>query len=99
MVPGLYRRVLPVVCRREVSERHPDRALRDEHGPQYLAEEVQMTAQADQLAAERLAAGTPIETWWYDMPPGLPAPLDQLGHGPSPRNMTISPDDRVDASN
>ena len=31
--------------------------------------------------------------------PGFQRPWTSWGHGPSPRNMTISPDDRVDASN
>lgn len=97
---GLYRRVLPVVCLREVthSPRFVHRALRDEKDPQYQIEAAQIDAQAAQLAAERLAHGTPIEAWHYDVPKDLPAPLDKLGFDPSPRRMTITPDDRVDAT-
>lgn len=105
-VPGLYRCVLPVVCLREVAE-GPDfggHALLDEHDPQYQVEEAQIKAEAAQAATERLAAGTPVEAWHYDLKDlpapfdQLPAPLDKLGRDPSPRRMTITPDDRVDAT-
>ena len=99
-VPGLYRRLLPVVCLREIrrSPRFVYHALNDEHDPQYLAEELQITAEAQQLEAEYLAAGTPIEVRGYELPEGLPAPLDNPRFDPSPREVTIGPDDRVDAS-
>jgi hypothetical protein len=105
-VPGLYRRVLPAVCLREVAH-SPGfgwHALLDEHDPQYQIEEARIKAEAAQLAAERLAEGAPIEAWHYDLKDlpapfdQLPAPLDKLGFDPSPRRMTITPDDRVDAS-
>ena len=106
-VPGLYRRVLPVVCRKEVtrSPRFVHHALRDEQDPQCVIEAAEITAQADQLAAERLAAGEPIECWWYDVKElpapfdQLPPPLNKLGHDPAPRNFTVYADDRIDARN
>jgi hypothetical protein len=105
-VPGLYRRVLPVACLREVthSPRFVHHALRDEKDPQHQIEAAQIEAQAAQLAAERLAEGAPIEAWHYDLKnlpapfDQLAAPLDKLGFDPSPRRMTITPDDRVDAT-
>ena len=105
-VPGLYRAVLPIVCLREVAHSPGfwGNALLDQHDPQYQIGEARIKAEAAQLAAERLAAGEPLECWWYDskdLPAPfdqLPAPLDKLGRPPSPRRMTITPDDRVDAS-
>ena len=99
-IEDLYRRVLSVVCLGEIrrSPRFVYRGLRDLHDPQAAVEEAEMAALAEQLAEQRLADGTPIECWSYDLPKGLPAPLDQLGHDPSPRRLTIYPDDRVDAS-
>ncbi len=99
-MPGLYRKVLPVVCLREISRspRFAYHGLRDLHDPQAVIEESEMEALAGQLAAERLADGIPIDAWWYDLPPGLPAPLDTLGHDPAPRRVTITADDRVDAT-
>lgn len=99
-IEGLYRRVLPVACLRGISHspRFAYHGLRDLHDPQAAVEETEMMALAEELAIERAAAGTPIECWWYDFPKGLPAPLDQLGHDPSPRRLTVFADDRVDAS-
>lgn len=93
-VAGLYRQVLPVVCLREVKDRRgggvevPDDALG--------AWEAAALAEADQLAEQR--AGSPVVAWWFDLPTGLPEPLDKLGHDPAPRYVTVFPDDTVDAS-
>jgi len=101
-VPGLYGRILPVVCLREVREnaiaRSPGAYLVASDDPEQMAEwgDEARAAEAAQLAAERLAAGTPIEAKSYDLP-GLPAPLDTLGHDPAPRYVTITADDRVSA--
>lgn len=94
-VPGLYRRVLPVVCLREVKER---RGFLEVLGdPVALATwEAAADAEAEQLVEQR--AGAPVECRWYDLPAGLPAPLDRLGHDPAPRYVTVYPDDVVDAS-
>ena len=56
-----------------------------------------MAVLAEQLAEQRLAAGTPIEAWWYDMPKNLPPPLNQLGRDPAPRCLTVYADDRIGA--
>jgi hypothetical protein len=100
LIPGIYRRVLPVVCLREIgrSPRFAYHGLLDMHDPQRLVEEAEMEALAEQLAAERAAAGEPITVWWYDLPAGLPPPLAQL-HDPAPRSFTITADDRIDARN
>ena len=105
-VPGLYRQVLPVACLREISRspRFAYHGLRDLHDPQAAVEEAEMAALAEQLAAERVAAGTPVEVQWSELkslPPPfdkLSAPLDKPGVDPVPRYVTIGPDDRVDAS-
>ncbi|MGO8964995.1 hypothetical protein [Mycobacterium sp.] len=103
LVPGIYRRVLPVVCLREISRspRFAFHGLLDLHDPQAAAEEAEMAALAEQLVAERLAAGEPIEARSYDLrelPGKLPPPLDKLGFDPAPRQMIVTPDDRVDAT-
>lgn len=100
-IPGLYRRVLPAVCLREISQspRFAYHGLLDLHDPQAAVEEAEMAALAEQLAAERTAAGTPIKAQSYDLPPGLPPPLDRIRYDPWPRCITITADDRIDASN
>lgn len=80
-----------MVCLREVKDRRgvvPDDALG--------AWETAAQAEADQLAEQR--AGNPVVAWWYDLPTGLPEPLDKLGHDPAPRYVTVWSDDTVDAS-
>ncbi|APT13043.1 hypothetical protein O981_23310 [Mycobacterium avium 10-5560] len=82
---------MAVVCLREVKDRRgvvPDDALG--------AWETAAQAEADQLAEQR--AGNPVVAWWYDLPTGLPEPLDKLGHDPAPRYVTVWSDDTVDAS-
>lgn len=100
-IPGLYRQVLLVVCLREVERSH-SYALADDDVPAELT--ARNDAEAALLADRRLVAGTPIEVWHYDLKDlpapfdQLPAPLDTLGRDPSPRRMTLTPDDRVDAT-
>lgn len=95
-VPGLYERVLPVVCLREVKERRDGWLEASGDADALAAWEVAAAVEADQLAAQR--AGAEIECRWYDLPAGLPVPLDRLGHDPTPRYLTVYPDDVVDAS-
>jgi hypothetical protein len=99
-LPGIYRSVLPAVCLREIrrSPRFAYHGLRDLHDPQAAVEEAEMMVLAEELAERRLAAGESIKAMWYDLPKGLPAPLDKLDFDPSPRSMTIYPNDRVDAT-
>jgi hypothetical protein len=94
-VEGLYRRIFPVVCLREVKER---RGFLEVSGdPVALATwKAAADGEAEQLVEQR--AGTPVVAWWYDLPAGLPAPLDQVGHDPAPRYLPVYPDDVVDAS-
>ncbi|MGO8849392.1 MAG: hypothetical protein ACLP75_12460 [Mycobacterium sp.] len=102
-VPGIYRTVLRHWCRAEVlnpNNRYPVDcygALAYE-GEEYDAWQAEVQACADEVFNEHLAAGTPIDAWWYWLPPGLPWPLDTLGHDPAPRRVTITADDRVDAT-
>jgi hypothetical protein len=88
IVPGLYRRVLPIVCLREISHspRFAYHGLRDLHDSQAAVEEAEMAALAEQLAEQRLAAGTPIEAQSYELPEGLPAPLDKAALRPFASN-------------
>lgn len=95
-VPGLYRRVLPIVCLREGKERRGAWLELSGDADALAAWEVTAAAEADQLAAQR--AGTPVVAWWYDLPPDLPPPLDTMGRDPAPRYVTVHPDDVVDAS-
>ncbi len=96
-VAGLDRAVLHAVCLREVSDAHGGRSDASGDDTAMAEWEAARRAEAADLAIERFAAGTPVEAWWYDLPKGLPAPLDQLGRDPAPRHMTIIADDRVDA--
>lgn len=103
LVPGIYRRVLGTVCLREAEEarmsRNPGGWLQASDDADELAEwESGVAAEAEQLTGQRLTDRTPIKAKWYDVPKGLPAPLDQLGRDPAPRYLTIYPDDRIDAT-
>lgn len=96
-VPGLYRWILPVVCLREVKDRSGVGFLEASDDPAALAKwEAGADAEAERLAEKH--AGEPVTAWWYEIPEGLPAPLDKLGHDPAPRYVTVFPDDTVDAS-
>ena len=69
-IPGLYQRVLPVVCLREIS-RSPRFAY---HGfatcmtRRPRSRRLRWRRWPSKLAEQRLAAGTPIKAWHYDMP-------------------------------
>ncbi|WP_406817406.1 hypothetical protein [Mycobacterium sp. M23085] len=95
-VPGLYQRVLAIVCLREAQERRGGWLEVSADADALAAWEVAAADEADQLAAAR--AGAPIECRWYELPAGLPPPLDGLGRDPAPRYLTVYPDDVVDAS-
>ena len=101
-VPGVYRTVLRHWCRREVmnpNNGYPVNcygALEYEH-EEYDAWEADVEAVADELFNERVGLGEPVEAWWYWLPKNLPPPLDQLGHDPTPRRLTVYADDRIGA--
>jgi len=94
---GIYKHVLREWCRAEVCD-YPEYAYGplEFEGDEYRQWEAEVEAVADKLFNEHAGLGERINAWWYWLPKGLPAPLDNLGKGgDGPRHFWVYADDRV----
>jgi hypothetical protein len=104
VVPDIYRKVLPVFCLRLATDAAINRspygwAIASDNADRYAEWQAAVQAEADQLVMQH--RGKPIFIDSYDIRNAnvdLPKRLGDIRYDPFPRGLTISPDDRLDAS-